>query len=65
MSMWAMLGVKARTELVDLLLSKECWLALVGVIVVIARWAGADIPLEVIVAVEALIIAVILALSKK
>jgi len=62
MSMWAMLGVKAKTELADLLLSKEVWLAVVGVVAAIAKWQGWDIPLEVFVVIEALIVAVILAL---
>lgn len=58
-------GVRARTELENLLLSKEVWLAVIGTIVVVARWQGVDIPLEVVVSIEALIITVILALSKK
>ena len=63
MSMWAMLGVKAKTELADLLLSKEAWLAVVGVVAAIAKWQGWDISLEVFVAIETLIVAVILALK--
>ena len=63
MSMWVMLGVKARMELADLLLDKATWLALLGVIAAVAKWRGWDVPIEVFVAVEALIIAVILALK--
>ena len=62
MSMWAMLGVKVKMELADLLLSKEVWLALLGVIAAVAKWQGWDIPTETFVAIEALIVAVILAL---
>lgn len=62
-SMWAMLGVKVQMELIDLLLSKEVWLALLGVVVAIAKWRGWDVPVEVFAAIEALIVAVILALK--
>ena len=63
MSMWVMLRVKASMELADLLLSKEAWLALVGVVVAVAKWQGWDVPIEVFLAIEALIAAVILALK--
>ena len=63
MSMWTMLGVKAKMELVDLLLSKEVWLALIGVVAAVAKWQGWDISTETLVAIETLIIAVILALK--
>lgn len=63
MSMWVMLRVKTSMELVDLLLSKEAWLALVGVVVAVAKWQGWDVPIEVFLAIEALIAAVILALK--
>lgn len=63
MSMWVMLGVKVKMELADLLLSKEVWLALLGVIAAVAKWQGWDIPTETFVAIEALIVAVILALK--
>ncbi len=63
MSMWAMLGVKAKTELADLLLSKEAWLAVVGVVAAIAKQQGWDISLEVFIAFEVLITAVIVALK--
>ena len=62
MSMWVMLGVKVKMELADLLLSKEVWLALLGVIAAVAKWQGWDVPTETFVAIEALIVAVILAL---
>lgn len=58
-------AVKAQVELEELLLSKEAWLALIGVVAAVAKWQGWDIPLEVFVAIEGLIAAVILALSKK
>ena len=63
MGMWAILGVKVRTELADLLLSKEVWLALVGVVAAVAKWQGWNVPIETFVAIEALIVAVILALK--
>ena len=55
---------KALVNLEDLLLSKEVWLALVGVIVAIAKWQGWDISMEVFATIEALILAVILVLKK-
>lgn len=58
-------AVRAQIELEDLLLDKATWLAVVGLTVVVANWMGAEIPLEVVVATEALIVAVILALKKK
>jgi len=57
--------VRAQSELEDLLLSKEAWLALVGVIAAISKAYGWGVPLEVFAAIEALIVAVIIALSKK
>ena len=56
---------RAQTQLEDLLLDKASWLALVGVAVAVAKWQGWDVPLEVFVAIEVLITAVILALNKK
>lgn len=58
-------AVRAQSQLEDLLLDKAFWLALVGVVVAVAKWQGWDIPLEVFVAIEVLIAAVILALNKK
>lgn len=54
---------RACEEAWDILLSKEVWLAALGVAIAIARWQGWSIPLEVFAAIEALIIAVISALS--
>ncbi len=64
-SMWVMLGVKARLELEDLLLNKAVWVALLGVIVAVAKWQGWNVPTDVFVTIEALIVAVIFALSGK
>lgn len=58
-------AVRAQFELEDLLLSKEVWLAVVGVVVAIAKWQGWGIPMEVFIAIQVLIVAIILALSKK
>ena len=58
-------GIKARFELENLLLSKEVWLAMLGVFAAVAKWQGWDVPDEIFYTVEALIVAVILALSKK
>ena len=63
MSMWTMLGVKAKMEMADLLLSKEVWLALLGVVVAVVKWQGWDVPTEVFATIEVLIVAVILALK--
>jgi len=63
--MFKVYAVRAQSELEDLLLSKESWLALVGVIAAISKIYGWDIPLEVFAAIEVLIVAVMLALSKK
>jgi len=55
----------AKGELWDVLLSKEVWIALLGVLVALAKWQGWDIPMEIFVAIEVLIVALITALSKK
>jgi len=56
--------VRVQRELEDLLLDKASWVALLGVIMAVAKWQGWDIPLEVFVAIEALLTAIILALKK-
>ena len=56
--------VKARVEVEDLLLDKATWLALLGMVVAVAKWQGWDVPLEVFTTIEVLIVAVILALRK-
>jgi len=58
-------ALEARYELEDLLLSKEVWLALLGVIVAVSKWQGWNIPTDVFLTIEVLIIAVIMALTKK
>ena len=58
-------ALEARYELEDLLLSKEVWVALLGVIVAISKWQGCSIPTDVFLAIEVLIIVVIMALTKK
>lgn len=63
--MKAMIRARACSELEDLLLSKEVWLAVIGIVVALNQWLGWEVPLEVFAAVEILIIAVIAALSKK
>jgi len=55
----------AGGELWDVLLSKEVWIALLGVLVALAKWQGWDIPMEIFVAIEVLIVALITALSKR
>ena len=52
-------------ELEDLLLNKEVWVALIGVIVAIAKWQAWDIPNDVFLTIEALIIVIIMALKGK
>lgn len=54
---------KAQVELGDLLLDKITWLAVLGVIVALAKSYNWDISLEVFAAIEVLIVAVILALK--
>lgn len=56
---------QARDEFWSLLLSKEAWLALLGVAIAIAKWQGWNVPMDVFVAIEALIVAIIVALSRK
>ena len=56
---------QAREEMWDLVLSKEVWLALLGVVVAVTKWQGLNIPTDVFVTIEALIVAVILVLAKK
>lgn len=55
--------IKAQVELEDLLLSKVVWVALIGVVVAVAKWQGWDIPADVFITIEALIIAIIVALK--
>lgn len=57
-------ALEARLELEDLLLSKEVWVALLGVLMAVAKWQGWDVPTDVFLTIEALIVVVILALSK-
>lgn len=59
------LAADAQAELEDVLLDKKVWIALIGVVVALSVWQGWDIPYPVFVAIEALIVAVILALSEK
>jgi len=56
---------EASNELWDLLLNKEAWVALLGMLVAVAKWQGLDIPMEVFVTIEVLILAIIAALVKK
>ncbi len=56
---------QARDEIWSLLLSKEVWMALLGIVVAIAKWLGWGVPMEVFIAIEVLIAAVIVALSVK
>ena len=58
-------ALEARYELEDLLLSKEVWLALLGVIIAVSKWQVWNIPTDVFLTIEVLIIAVIMALTKK
>ena len=58
-------ALEARVELEDLLLDKAVWLALLGVVVAVAKWQGWGVPTDVFVTIEVLVVAVILALSKK
>jgi len=64
-SMWVMLGVKARTELADLLLDKKVWLALLGVVIALSTAYGWNITIEVFAALELLIVCLINALREK
>lgn len=57
-------ALEVQCELEDLLLDKTVWVALLGVIAAIAKWQGWDVPTDVFLTIEALIVAVILALSK-
>ena len=52
-------------ELEDLLLDKAVWLALLGVVVAVASWQVWKVPTDVFLTIEVLIVAVILALSKR
>lgn len=47
----------------DLLLDKKVWIALLGVIVAVAKWQGWNIPSDVFLTIELLIVAVIIALK--
>ena len=58
-------AIRARGELEDLLLSKETWLALLGVVVAVAKWQGWDMSTEVFAAIEIFLLAVLLVLNKK
>ncbi len=58
-------AIMARGELEDLLLSKETWLALLGVVVAVAKWQGWDMSTEVFAAIEIFLLAVLLVLNKK
>jgi hypothetical protein len=58
-------ALEVRYELEDLLLSKEVWLALLGVIVAISKWQGWNIPTDIFLTIEVLIVVVIMALTKK
>lgn len=58
-------ALEARYELEDLLLSKEVWIALLGVIVAMGKWQGWNIPTDVFLTIEVLIVVVIMALTKK
>ena len=64
-NMFKVYAKRAQVELGDLLLDKATWLALLGVIVAIAKWQGWNIPIEVFATIEVLIVAVILALRKQ
>jgi hypothetical protein len=55
--------LEARLELEDLLLDKKVWVALLGVVMAVAKWQGWDIPNDVFLTIEALIIVVIMALT--
>jgi len=57
-------ALEARLELEDLLLSKEVWLALLGVIVALSKAYGWNISIEVFTAIEVLIVVLINALKK-
>lgn len=54
---------EAKVELMDLLLNKAVWVALIGVVVAISKWLGWDIPLDVFAAIEVLILAIIMAVK--
>lgn len=55
---------QARDEVWSLLLNKEAWVALLGVAIAVAKWQGWDIPMDVFVAIEVLIVAIIVGMSK-
>lgn len=57
-------ALEAKFELEDLLLDKATWLALLGVVVAVAKWQGWNVPTDVFLTIEVLIVAVILAVSK-
>ena len=55
---------QARDEIWSLLLSKEVWVALLGVAIAVAKWQGWNIPMDVFATIEVLIVAVIVVLAK-
>ena len=63
--MFRVYAKRAQIELGDLLLDKATWLALLGVVVALAKAYNWDIPSDVFYSIEVLIVAVIIALSKK
>ena len=58
-------AIEAQLEIEDLLLSKEVWLALIGILIAVAKWQSWDIPTDVFATVEIFILAVIFVFTKK
>jgi len=57
-------AAEARFELENLLLSKEVWVAFLGMLMAIAKWQGVEIPNDVFYTIETLICIIVLTLSK-